>query len=119
MKRVFLALMLTLLTAQNSFADHWDNRRPYWGYQKPVRCDDNRGSYWDGRRPDYRDWRHNQSYLGWRRNDPGSYDDRYGFRPGDCPPGFHVNERNCTNDERRHGCMDQRSRSGQICVGWR
>ena len=54
-----------------------------------------------------------------RRHDAGAYDDRTGFNPGDCPAGFHVNERNCNDDERRRGCMDKRSPSGQICVGWR
>lgn len=54
-----------------------------------------------------------------RRNDAGAYDDRAGFNPGDCPAGFHVNERNCNDEERRRGCMDKRSPSGQICVGWR
>ena len=53
-----------------------------------------------------------------RRTDPGAYDDRNGYQPGDCPAGYHVNERACTADERRRGCNDLRSRSGQTCVGW-
>lgn len=54
-----------------------------------------------------------------RQRDPGAYDDRTGYNPGDCPSGFHVNERKCTDDERRRGCKDMRSPSGLTCVGWR
>ena len=54
-----------------------------------------------------------------RRRDPGAYDDKAGFKPGDCPSGFHVNDRLCNSDERHRGCKDMRSPSGQICVGWR
>ena len=53
-----------------------------------------------------------------RLNDPGAYDDKNGYQPGDCPVGYHVNDRPCTNDERRRGCNDVRSPSGQTCVGW-
>lgn len=82
----------------------WGNRprdydRPNW---------DNRN--WGG---GHNDWSYNN-----RRNDPGAYDDRYGYQPGDCPPGFHVNERPCTWEERNRGCRDLRSRSGLTCVGW-
>ena len=52
------------------------------------------------------------------RTDAGAYDDRNGYQPGDCPPGFHVNDRPCTPDERQRGCNDMRSPSGQTCVGW-
>ena len=54
-----------------------------------------------------------------RRNDPNAYDDRTGFSPGDCPRGYHVNDRPCRDDERQRGCQDTRSRSGKTCVGWR
>lgn len=67
-------------------------------------------------------WGNNGGSQGWnnpnRRNDPGAYDDRNGYQPGDCPPGYHVNERPCTPEERGRGCNDLRSRSGQTCVGW-
>ena len=53
-----------------------------------------------------------------RLYDPGAYDDRNGYNPGDCPQGFHVNDRGCNDDERRRGCKDQNSPSGRICVGW-
>ena len=53
-----------------------------------------------------------------RRQDNSAYDDRNGYQPGDCPPGYHVNDRKCTNDERKRGCHDQHSPSGQTCVGW-
>lgn len=68
-----------------------------------------------GRHPRYdREDRYGRS----RYNDPGAYDDKNGFQPGDCPVGYHVNDRPCTNDERQRGCSDLRSRSGQTCVGW-
>ncbi len=53
-----------------------------------------------------------------RRDDPSAYDDRNGYQPGDCPPGFHVNDRNCTREEHLRGCRDLRSPSNKICVGW-
>ncbi len=52
------------------------------------------------------------------RNDAGAYDDRQGYNPGDCPTGFHVNDRTCTPEERRRGCNDMKSPSGRTCVGW-
>ena len=59
----------------------------------------------------------NSSYNS-RSNDAGAYDDRAGYNPGDCPSGFHVNDRKCSDDERRRGCNDMKSRSGLTCVGW-
>ena len=49
----------------------------------------------------------------------GSHGDRPGEVQGDCPPGYHINDRNCTDDERRRGCSDLRSPSNQRCVGWK
>lgn len=124
MKGILFAFMFLLVSAESAFADN----RSYWRRPQQVRCDDNRyqgdwryNNNWHGYRPDYRDWRgaSYSNYYNSRRNDPGAYDDRYGYNPGDCPRGFHVNERNCTHDERRRGCMDLRSPSGRICVGWR
>ena len=103
------------------YNDRYDDRRD-------DRYDDRRDDRYDDRyddrhhhpRPDYSDWRHgNRPPYDPRRQDPGAYDDRAGYNPGDCPPGFHVNDRKCTDDERRRGCMDQHSPSGQTCVGWR
>lgn len=109
-----------------SYDRHY-GRRPDWddhrSDHRDDRYDDRRDDWRDGR-PDYRD--HDDSRHGNygyqpppRRRDPGAYDDRNGYQPGDCPVGFHVNERNCNDEERRKGCMDKRSPSGQICVGWR
>ena len=104
----------------NSNNDSHHHRNDNWG-----------SSNWDRRGEDWRDWdRENRAwrdrwereqaerYEDRRRRDPGSYDDRYGYQPGDCPLGYHVNDRECTFDERQRGCSDLRSRSGQVCVGW-
>lgn len=48
----------------------------------------------------------------------GSHGDRPGEVQGDCPNGYHMNDRKCTDDERRRGCSDLRSPSGRLCVGW-
>lgn len=95
--------------------------------------DRDRWSHWDNRPRDRHDhgnhygWNHDRgqySNTNWNRwNDgsrPGeSHGDRPGEIQGDCPNGFHWNDRNCTGDERKRGCMDMRSPSNRICVGWR
>lgn len=78
---------------------------------------DRDGGYNRPNRPNSYDNRYENEYDR-RRTDPSAYDDRNGYQPGDCPTGYHVNERECNPDERRRGCHDMRSRSGQICVGW-
>lgn len=67
---------------------------------------------------------YNRGQYGWGQNDWGngygrSHGDRPGEIQGDCPNGYHWNDRNCNDNERRNGCSDLRSPSGRICVGWR
>lgn len=80
------------------------------------------------------DWRHRDRYRHdrgrdwwWSRDNDYDRRDRWGRshgdKPGeiqgDCPDGYHYNDRKCTDDERRRGCSDLRSPSGRLCVGWR
>ena len=37
---------------------------------------------------------------------------------GQCPVGFHANERPCSPEQREQGCVDASSSTGHICTSW-
>lgn len=82
--------------------------------QEKDRENSGRNNYQQGYNPNQG---YNQGYQ--QGYQGGSHGDRPGEVQGDCPNGFHLNDRKCNDDERRRGCMDQHSPSGGTCVGWR
>lgn len=106
---------------QDRFRD-WERRGGWGQYNRPNYQAPYSGGGWNSgdRRDRYRYDRYDRYDRndGGRRRDPGAYDDRYGYQPGACPTGYHVNERGCNPEERRRGCRDLRSPHNEICVGW-